>query len=241
MTMRLAFVVLGLLLLVSPSNAATAEGIAGFEGDRFDQGYGFVSLGTLSDENQHYTFPARVSASYLYYNYLSGGNEIDVDAPGISGMVGVRSIAKPSTFTALVGAELRWERRQPAVSTDSAGRVARGGIVLQAESDIALSKRVDVPLIFNYAGASQYLWGRAAVRYQVSNLDWRGPSTWFVGVDGVGQGNPDTNAIQGGASVECTLVNLHLSVGLHAGYKSTAAGSDRRESGYLGLGLYHRF
>jgi hypothetical protein len=85
-------------------------------------------------------------------------------------------------------------------------------------------------------------YGRAGLRCQISNLEWRGPTAWSIGVDGVGQGNADTDAIQGGGSLECALVRSRVSLNVRGGYKESASSDGgRRQGGYVGGGIYKRF
>ncbi len=76
----------------------------------------------------------------------------------------------------------------------------------------------------------------------MSNLDWRGPITWSLGLEGVGQGNTDTDAVQGGATMECAFIPSRISVGVRGGYKDSASSEGgRRQGGYVGIGVYRLF
>lgn len=224
------------------SCAGPLEGIAGWEGDGFRQGYGFATAGLLLNERGGLLLPLRVSGSYLYYNYRDGGAEVTVRAPGAAGMLGAR-LARPwGSVTLLAGGEVRWERRLLEGTSVPAATVARGGAVLQGEGDFRAGPRLRPVALLTYSGSSRYLYGRAALRWQCTNLDWSGPATWLLGIEGVGQGNRDTDAVQGGATVECSLTRPRLSLSLHGGYKNSASSdSARREGGYIGAGIYRRF
>lgn len=237
-----ALVLAGALVLARSSFALPLEGIAGWEGDTFDQGYGFAACGYLIGEGGQYLVPVRVAGSYLYYNYIFEEVEVSVRAPGVSGAVGLRSDGDWGTFTALVGGELRWESEEITEEPGSADAVARGGLVLEGEADFELSRRVHPFLLVNYSGSSNYVYGQAVLKWQCSNLDWQESTTWFIGIEGVGQGNPDTDAFQAGGTVECTFVHLDMSVALRGGYKNSAWSEEsRREGGYFGVGLYRKF
>jgi len=224
------------------AGAGPLEGIAGWEGDGYHQGYGFATAGLLLGDGGHLVVPVRISGSYLYYNFREQGEEVSVRAPGAAGSLGLRLVGEWGTATLLAGGEVRWEQRlRESVSTPAAS-IARGGAVLQAESDLKLSGRLRPFLLFNYSGSSRYLYGRALLRWQCSNLDWQGPASWFVGIEGVGQGNRDTDAFQGGTTVECALTHARLSLSVHGGWKSSASSdSARRDGGYVGAGIYRRF
>jgi hypothetical protein len=221
--------------------AAPIEAIAGWEGDSFRQGYGFLTAGVLLGEGGPLVVPIRVSGSYLEYDYEEDGVEISLRSPGTSMVAGLRSVSPRATLTALVGGEVRWERRERPGSGPSE-TVARGGLIAQGEADLTLGRRLRPFLLASYSGSARYLYGRALVRWQCSNLDWSQPATWFVGLEAVGQGNADTDAVQAGAAVECAIEPARLSLGLHAGYKNAARSeSERREGAYFGVGVYRRF
>lgn len=232
----------GALVVASAADAGPWEGIAGWEGDGYDQGYGYATAGLLLGDGGHVVVPVRLSASYLYYNYRTQTAEISVWAPGAAGSAGLRLVRGWGSLTLLGGGELRWERRQRNSAPGPWTPVARGGAVVQSEADLKLGARLRPFLLFNYAGSSRYLYGRASLRWQCNNLDWSGPTAWFLALEGVGQGNRDTDAAQAGAAVECSLTRARLSLSLHGGWKSSASSdSSRRTGGYIGAGIYRRF
>jgi hypothetical protein len=236
-----ALVVGAILVLAAVARAGPPEGIAGWEGDSFHQGYGFATLG-LSPGGSHVEFPLRLSASYLYYDYRDGLSRVSVRAPGASLAAGLRSAGRRGSIAMLAGGEVRWERRRTGATRAFAPAVARGGIVLQGEGELRAGRRFRPVVLVSYSGSSRYVYGRSALRWQCGNLDWSGPATWLIGVEGVGQGNRDTDAFQAGATIECSLARAGLSLSLHGGVKSSASTeTDRRVGGYLGAGLYRRF
>ena len=229
-------------LTASPSGASSVEGIAGWEGDGFEQGYGFAMAGVSLLKGRAISIPVRVSGNYLYYNYDEAGEVIRVSGPGSAGLIGVRSIRPWGTVAALTGGEIRWERRDRETMGGPGASVARGGIVAQLEGEIARSRRLRPFILANYSGSARYVYGRAGLRWQISNIEWHGPLTWSLGIEGVGQGNADTDAVQGGATVECAFVRSRISLSVRGGYKNSASSdAGRRDGGYLGAGFYRRF
>ncbi|PYP40162.1 MAG: hypothetical protein DMD48_04455 [Gemmatimonadetes bacterium] len=157
-------------------------------------------------------------------------------------LIGVRSTRPWGTVAALTGGEIRWERRDRETMGGPGASVARGGIVAQVEGEIACSRRLRPFILANYSGSARYVYGRAGLRWQISNIEWHGPLTWSLGIEGVGQGNADTDAVQGGATVECAFVRSRISLGVRGGYKNSASSDGgRRDDGYLGAGFYRRF
>jgi len=225
-----------------PCAASPLEGIAGWEGDGFEQGYGFAMLGAFLPKSEHVSFPIRMTGSYLYYNFEESGETVKVRAPGGAGQLGVRSTQPWGTVTALLGGDLRWETRDREFTEGPNSAVARGGIMAQVDGDLRWAKRLHPFWLINYSGSAHYLYGRAGLRCQISNLDWQGPIAWSIGVEGIGQGNPDTDAVQGGGTLECALVHSHLSLSARAGYKDSASSDqERRHGGYVGAGVYRHF
>ena len=234
-----------LALLVVPSQRARAsilEGLAGWEGDTHQQGYGFVGIGALVPAGSHLIVPIRLSGSYLYYNYDSTGTTLFVKSPGASLMAGVRVTGKRGSASALAGGEFRWEHRESGAIGGPARDATASGIVVQADGDLAVASRWRAFVFGNYAGAAKYLFGRGAVRYQATNLDWKRPNSFFIGAEAVRQGNNESDAAQGGGFLELNFVPQHISVGLHGGYKEIwSPGQAHRAGGYFGTSLYRRF
>jgi len=227
-------------LAISRCDASPVEAVAAWEGDGFDQGYGFAMAGISFRDGRTISIPLRVTGSYLYYNFGEAGEVIRVSGPGTAGLIGIRSTRPWGTVAALSGGEVRWEKREHEIPGGAS--VARGGVIAQVEAEFAWSRRLRPFLLANYSGSARYVYGRAGLRWQISNLDWRGPLTWSLGVEGVGQGNGDTDAVQGGATVECALVHSRSTLSLRGGYKDSASSEGgRRHGGYVGVGLYRRF
>lgn len=222
-------------------DAAPLEAVAGWEGDGFEQSYGFVSVGTSIHEGTRTGVPFRVSGSFLRYNYREREETIDVQGPGCSAMTGIRRAGPGGQFAVLAGGEIRWEQRDRTTGSTPLATVARGSVVGQFEADFTWGRRLRPFVLVTYSGSARYAYGRTGFRWQATNLDWKGPRTWSLGLEGTGQGNSDTDAIQGGALVECALVRSRLSLSLHGGYKDNAFANGRRRGGYLGLGAYRRF
>jgi hypothetical protein len=233
---------LAALALFSPARAAGVEGIAGWEGDGYDQGYGFAMLGAFLAGGTTVSWPLRISGSYLYYNYADGGATVRVQAPGVAATTGIRWTGARGSIGVAAGGEIRRERREREATPVTVDVVPRGGFLAQGEGEVAWGRRLHPFFLVSYAGAARYTYGRAGLRCQLSNLDWSGPRVWSLGLEGVGQGNRDTDAFQGGAFVDLALVPSRISVSLHGGFKESAApDGGRRRGGYLAAGLYRRF
>lgn len=227
-----------LALGVSTAGAATLEGIAGWEGDAFGQGYGFLTGGVIARDKAPLAIPIRVSASYLYYEFDDDAGHVTVQAPGASALVGIRRSGHAGSLSLLAGGEARRERRER--DAGGVGVVWRGGFVGQLECGLSAGRFQPQGLVV-YSGASKYAYGRALLRWQLTNRAWSGPTTWFAGVEGVGQGNADVSATQAGLAVDCTLVKARTTLGVRGGVKRSDSGNGSVEEGYVGAGLYRAF
>lgn len=238
----LAVVLIASQAIARPGVAAPVETIGGWEGDSFGQGYGFATLGALLDDGRSISFPVRVTGSYLYYEFEDDGATTRVRAPGAAGLIGIRSNGARATVTLTGGGEARWERRATESGGGFGGAVVRGRGVFEGTAELRVGRRLRPFLLGTYSGSARYLFGRAAIRWQCSNLDWSGPTTWNAGIEATGQGNADTDALQLGGILECAFTRARLSVGVHGGYKSSDSGTGtRRTGGYGGVSLYRRF
>ncbi|MEO5658030.1 MAG: hypothetical protein ABIO65_08715 [Nitrospiria bacterium] len=225
---------------VSSAGTPTFEGLAGWEGDGWSQGYGFVGAGALQPIGPGLTLVTRVSASYLSYAFESEGVTTSVRSPGLSAMTGLRRGLAGGTIAVLGGYETRWEERRIGEGRGATG--VTGGGVLQADADVGLGRRWRGFLFGNYAQAGRYLFSRTALRWQATNREWVDPVAFFLGIEGIRQGNDDSAALQAGPFVEWSVVPIRISVTLRGGYKDRWSPNGPHHRGaYGGVGLYHRF
>jgi len=234
----------GLLLAGFPAGVFGSppfEGIAGWEGDSFAQGYGFVALGASLPLGSRWSLPVRLQGSYLYYDFQEPAETTKVRSPGAGVLAGFRLGGARGSATLFAGGEVRRERRDPGSGAGVSTSTESGG-VLQAEGNLVLNPRWQGSLLANYATSTRYVWTHVSLRVQLANLDWQGPVSPFLGIEGGRQGNDESDAWQAGAFAEWSLVPSRISLSLHGGYKETwSPGTGHRRGAYLGFGLYHRF
>ena len=237
--------VLWLIALLStggPARSATWESVGGWEGDSHQQGFGFVALGPLLPQTKMLAVPIRVSASYLYYAYDSSGTRVSVQSPGISLLSGLRLRGHKATGDRLAGVEVRRNHRSTNFPGSPASDETRPGAEAMADADIDVANRWNSYLLLDYAGADRYWYGSGDLKYQLTNLEWSGPTVYFVGANLVREGNDESDAIELGGFVEQALVRSNLSIGLNAGYQNSGSpGEPRRNGGFLGVSFYQRF
>ncbi len=226
----------------SRADGPVVEGLGGWEGDDRAQGYGFAGAGWLLPAGGGRVVPLRALGSYLYYDFVSSGTTTKVTSPGVTLMGGIRFGGADGSLTMLGGGEVRQEHRVEETAGGTVEDRTTRGIVLQADGDVAFARRWRGYLFGNYGGASRYLYGRTAARCQLTNLDWKGPRSFFLGVEVIRQGNDESQAAQGGGFVEWNFVPQRVSLVLRGGYKeSWSPGEDHLKGSYVGVGLYHRF
>jgi hypothetical protein len=236
-----------LLLAAVPAPGVRAESpaveaLGGWEGDNRAQGYGFAGAGALIPAGKNLVVPLRALGSYLYYDFNSSGTTTKVISPGVTLMAGIRLVGAKGNFTLLGGGEVRQERRTLEAAGGTTEEHRTSGVVLQGDGDMAFGRRWRGYLFGNYGGASSYLFGRTAMRCQVTNIDWKGPRSFFLGLEGVRQGNDESDALQGGGFAEWNFVPQRISLVLRGGYKeSWSPGEEHLRGSYVGIGLYHRF
>lgn len=217
------------------------EGIAGWSGDSFAQGYGFAALGGIWTLGNGWSLPVRVQGSYLYYDFRESTGTTRVRSPGAGLVAGLRRSGPRGSATLFAGGEVRRESRDPgaagAVTTDT-----RSGAVFQAEGTLILSPRWQSTLLADYATSTRYVWSRASLQVQLANLDWQGAVSPFVGIEGGREGNDESDAWELGGFVAWSLVPSRISLSLHGGYKETwSPGLVHRRGATFGFGFYRSF
>jgi hypothetical protein len=221
------------------------ELVGGYEGDSHESGYGFLGPTYNRPLSDKLAITGRVFGTFLHYRFDNGGGgETTVHSPGIGPAIGL-VFGHGTTFKATVGYSGKNEHRE---ATDGAGRIVSddthwiGGVSLGGELYWNLGRRDNVQALANYSSSDDYLWSRAGYKRQVSNGDWKGHTTWYVGGEVITQGNADIWSNSIGALAELLLVPSHVSVMFRAGYKHSSFDIGAPESGpYFGVGIYNRF
>lgn len=221
------------------------EAIGGFEADTHGTGYGFLGPRYNHPISDSLALTARVYGTYLFYEFENDrGGTTTVRSPGFSPSVGLRFGRKARIHVA-VGLSSKHEDRE---ITDGAGRLLsdtsrwRTGVNLGGDLYWDVTRRTNFQGIVSYGTEDEYLWTRAAVKRQVTNFDWKGGTTWGVGVEGIAQGNEDITSRQIGALAEVVFVPSRLSLMFRGGFKhSTFEFGPDKNGPYFGVGLYKRF
>jgi hypothetical protein len=217
---------------------------AGYEGDSNDMSYGFLGPGFNRPINDRLSLVGRLNLSHLRYEFENGlGGRTEVTAPGISPAIGLR-YGRRNWVRFTTGVVVRREER---TFNDAFGPVrteedTRVGLSLGADAWWNVNRRANVHAMLHYGAASSYIWSRLAAKHQVSNFDWRGPITLYLGAEGVAQGNDDIRSYQIGPLAELNFAGSDLSLTVRGGYKRSTFEIGESDSGpYFGVGLWKRF
>jgi hypothetical protein len=220
------------------------ELVGGFESDSHDTSYGFVGPSYHRPLNDKLSLKFRVHATHLRYEFENElGGQTRVSAPGIGPGIGLR-YGRKNWVQFTTGVDVKRERRE---ITGNGGlsvieRDTRYGVGVGADAWLTPTRRSNVHAMLHYGAASKYTWGRLAARHQVSNMDWHGRHTIYLGLEGVGQGNEDIRSWQVGPLAELVFARTQLSLQARGGYKRSSfdRGPDK-DGPYFGVGLWKRF
>lgn len=221
------------------------EVIGGYEGDTHGTGYGFFGPRYNRPISDSVALSFRVYGTDLRYEFENElGGTTKVHSPGVSPAVGVR-FGRRTTLHLSAGLSAKHEDREV---RDAAGRVVserdrwRSGLSLGAELYWNMTNRTNLHAITAFSSQDEYLWSRVGVKRQVSNFDWSGGQTFYLGAEGIVQGNDDIFSTQVGALAEVLFNRSRLSLMVRGGYKrSTFDRGDDKDGPYFGVGLYKRF
>ena len=218
---------------------------AGYEGDTHETGYGFLGPGYAHPIGDgKLVFKAHVYATHLRYEFDNGlGGTTEVNSPGLVPAVGLR-YGRKNWVQVMAGPDIDREHRE---ITDDIGivednRKTRVGVSLGTQAWWNPTRRSNVFAQLSYGTGSDYTWGRLAAKHQISNMDWHGPVTLFLGAEGIGQGNQDIRSWQGGGLLEFVFPHAELSVMGRGGYKRSTFDRGPDKTGpYFGVGIWKRF
>jgi hypothetical protein len=217
----------------------------GYEADDNDTSYAFFGPSYNRPLNDNVALRLSVNVNHLKYQFENGeGGTTEVEAPGISPGVGLR-FGNRNWFQVTGGVSIRDESRRITGAGDtllSDEDDRRTGLFVGADAWYNTSRRSNLHAMVHYGGVSNYLWSRLAGRQQISNFDWRGPVSFYLGAEVVGQGNEDIKSWQVGPILEMALAHTQLSLTARGGYKRSTFDVGEDKSGpYFGVGIWKRF
>lgn len=229
-----------------PSGSGTTgafwELIGGFEADTHGSAYAFFGPGYVHPIRPGLAWTARAFVNYLAYEFTGATGETDVRSPGFNAAAGVR-FGDRSWLGVFAGPEVKWRRTEVTLPggqtlSDSDAEV---GANVGAEVYANPTSHNNLHGIVNYGTVDKYTWARLGFKEQVTNRNWQGSSTAYVGVEGIVQGNDDIRSTQVGGFVEFLRVPANLSLTFRLGYKRSTFDMGPNKTGpYFGAGFYKR-
>ena len=218
------------------------ELIGGFETDTHGASYTFFGPSYTHPIHPGLAWKVRVFPNFLAYEFASAGGTTKVHSPGVSTMAGLRFGGK-NFVTVGAGPEVKFRRTTvvAANGTEAETSDTRVGLSAGAEVYANPTSHNNIHGQLNYGTSDRYTWGRLGFKEQVNNFKWQGPNTFFVGVEGIGQGNSDITSTQFGGFVEVTHVPASISMMFKAGYKrSTFPIGPDKTGPYFAVTFYQR-
>lgn len=218
------------------------ELIGGVEADTHGSSYSFFGPAYTHPIRPDLAWTVRLFPNFLAYEFTSAGGTTKVRSPGVATMAGLK-FGEKNFFHIGVGPEVKFRRTTvvAANGTETETTDTRVGVSAGAEVYANPSARNNVHGQVNYNTSDRYTWGRLGFKQQVNNYTWQGPNTFFLGVEGIGQGNRDIKSAQVGGFVEVNHVPASVSMMFKAGYKrSTFPVGPSKTGPYFAVTFYKR-
>lgn len=227
------------MLAAVPLAQADSELSAGWEGAS-SRGYAFVAPTVSFAASESWSWIARASLSYLYYEFPEAGGVTRVNSPGEAIAVGLRYAGPQLTLSFSPGYEIRQTTRRLAgdgkIDEDENGFTVQGSAFFQA------TPRTQLSAIASYGDANEYFWGRIGAKRQLTNFDFSRPVALHAGVELTAEGNDDSDAKQLGGMFEFAFPQARASLQFRAGRSDIeySDGSDESRNSF-GVSFYHGF
>ena len=229
-----------LVLIVLPCPFSLAAEVSTFGGGEFDgreQGFSFLGVDVTQSINKTLAVSGRLMPNYLTYKYYSGNNLIKANSPGLFAVAGIKLFWGKAIFGVYGGGEFRNTELTPDDQTAS-GRGNTSAGIIQGELNAWITDRTNVSVFTSYSGISNYLYEKAGIKQQITNLDYKKPYTLYIGVDQFLGRNADFQGEGYGGAVELFNIPLNISVALRVGLKHDSTFGN---GVYWGLQFYKGF
>lgn len=209
------------------------EGLAGVEIDSRSQGYRYLGIGLTQSMDSQWKVLARLTGAGLHYEFVSDDETLGANVYAVTPSIGAQYRQGSMTLGLIMGEDIRSTTR---ASTDGGHETEHEtGLFVQGEMDYWFARLNDLSLIISYSRIDDFFWGRGRLKHQITNQDFSGPASWFIGTEVVGSGNVDFKSFQFGGLIERVYRPLNLAMVLKGGYKNSTA---FRNTAYAGLELY---
>jgi hypothetical protein len=239
-SMKYVFIVVLALALLRVPAAQAHEFIAGWEGGP-GNGYGFLEpVFSFPDSGLGSAFVIRPAVSYLYYDTVDVTGTTHVTSPGASLGLAYRLSTLRLTLTLGPGFEIRQEHRE--LPDGSVQNDTQRGATFAADAFFQATSLTSCSLIASYGEANRYAWGRAGIKRQITNTDFRGHEALSLGLELTEQGNYDVHRDQAGGVLGWEFLKARASVQFRAGAsRSRYPNGPSDTHAYFGVGFYHAY
>lgn len=169
--------------LVSRGYPLGIESFSGFEINTVEEGSQYFAFGFWEPlRNKTTSIAFRIFSSYLTYKYETNqGKEIIATSFILTPLFGVKN----KSLALWLGPTLRKSKGEQNIETQK-------GIFIQTELEKRI-KKINLGLILSYSSEYQYFWGRGRMKKEITT---GGHNSYWVGLDLIGQGNPNFSASQ---------------------------------------------
>lgn len=229
----------GLLLSVQFPAWAGTEFVGGWEGSS-SRGYGFAGPMVSFGARGPWSWVARGSLSYLYYDLQEADGITEVRSPGQAVGVALRYSGPRVNASFGPGYEIRQTTRRSAARGEE--KESERGLSAQGDVFFQATPRTNLSAILSYGAANQYFWGRVGAKRQLTNFDYSGPTALHAGIELTLQGNDESDAQQVGGVFEVAFPKSRASLQFRSGRSRIEFPDGAKQSeNYFGIGLYRGF
>jgi hypothetical protein len=222
----------------SPAAALDWEALGGASTDFGNSGYAYVGVGVIEPVSDRVALRARIMFSYLTYEFEQAGETVEADAWAVTPLVGFRYQLRPDMSVSLFGGG-----QIKRTDFDGEGLSTRNddGGAAQFEYHYQVTPLADILVLYQYGSGDNSNWGRVAFKREVLTFGSQEEFALGLGVEGIGMGNEDFMAFQGGPLFEIRHrpTNGSFLIGVGPKYYSAEGVDEVRP--YLSLSIYFPF
>lgn len=229
-----------LFLSLSPSSSSLAAEVSSFAGGEIDgrsQSFSYFGVDVTERVNKTVAVSGRIMPNYLTYKYYSGNTLVEAKSPGLFALAGFKLFWDKTMLGVYGGAEFRNTDLSPDDTNASMRGNTTSGLV-QGEFDTWLPSRTNIYVFASYSGKSDFLYEKARIKQQITNLDYKRPYTVSVGAEQFIGRNDDFQGEGYGLFIELYNIPTKIAVALRGGFKHDSTFGN---GSYWGLDLYKGF
>ena len=217
--------------------------IAGFEGDSHKTGYGFFGPQYVHPFKPNMAWVGGFNGNYLFYQFANGSGTTHVSEPGLSTAMGLR-FGGHNWVQVQAGPSFKRKNTEFRDASDvkiGSDNRTQVGLSMGASVYADPTRHNNIHGMVDYSTTDHYVWSRLGYKEQISNRNWSGKFTHYLGVEYIDQGNKDIHSQQVGGFIEFLHVPSSISVMLRTGYKrSTFQLGPNKTGPWFAVSFYER-